>query len=221
MNRTYVWRGGSERVRRQGEKLAVQVLILPALFDEANRMRRFTVQLMHSLADAGIGTLLPDLPGTGESETEIARVSSHHWIEAIRAVAELLPSGPRRTVAIRGGALLDYYARGHASDKVLHAAWRLSPESGKRILRDLHRTRLAGSREAGGYAIGPDLHAFLDTAEPRDLGARTMRLSSDPLPAYVRIDAAPLWRRAEPGEDPDMVARVADDIIAWARPCAV
>ena len=42
---------------------AVRVLILPAWFDEANKLRRFTVGVMRRLDAAGIDCFLPDLPG--------------------------------------------------------------------------------------------------------------------------------------------------------------
>ena len=36
---------------------------------------------------------------------------------------------------------------------------------------------------------------------------------------WWRIDAAPLWRRAEPGDDPTLVQRLADDIAGWIAAC--
>ena len=50
-----------------------RVLILPAWFDEANKMRRFTVQAMRALDEAGVDAFLPDLPGCiahGRTEPE-------------------------------------------------------------------------------------------------------------------------------------------------------
>ena len=43
---------------------AARLLIVPALFDEANKLRRFTVDAMRRLAAAGVTTILPDLPGS-------------------------------------------------------------------------------------------------------------------------------------------------------------
>jgi hypothetical protein len=44
-----------------------RLLIVPALFDEGNRMRRLTVEVMRRLAASGIASVLPDLPGLQES----------------------------------------------------------------------------------------------------------------------------------------------------------
>ena len=37
------------------------------MFDEANKLRHFTIELMRRLDTAGIDTFLPDLPGCNES----------------------------------------------------------------------------------------------------------------------------------------------------------
>jgi hypothetical protein len=49
---------------------------------------------------------------------------------------------------------------------------------------------------------------------------RVVRLSSDPRPADRKIDAAPLWRRSEPGEDPVLGQQLAADIAEWITSCA-
>ena len=46
---------------------ARRVLVLPALFDEANKLRHFTVQIMRALDELGLDCFLPDLPGCSES----------------------------------------------------------------------------------------------------------------------------------------------------------
>lgn len=214
MNRTYPWKGGEERLRTQGEKLALKVLILPALFDEANRMRRFTIQLMHRLVESKIGSVLPDLPGTGESLLDLEKVSWLDWIEAVRIVGNRLPAGERLTVAIRGGAILDRFAA--ADSNFSHRAWQLSPESGKRMLDGMHRTMIVAGRDVPGYNLSEHLAAPLALAVP-GLADRVVRLASDPVAADHKIAAAPLWRRAEPGEDLALIEQVAADIVVWAR----
>lgn len=236
MNTTYVTGGHAERLRRQGAKLPIQVLILPALFDEANRMRRFTVQLMHRLVEHGIGSLLPDLPGQGESEVPLARVDHYAWWQAFDPLSALLSRSPTFTVALRGGALLDYALSIHGRF-CPQFAWRLSPESGASLLRDLDRAdRLGGSAEPG-YAISAPLRRWMGDTVPRDpddprrvqeeprtvvhlAGVRTVRLDGDERPAEGRLPGTPLWRRAEPGEDAAMVAAAAADIAQWIERCA-
>ena len=46
---------------------AHRLLVLPAWFDEGNKLRHFTVETMRRLDGAGIDSFLPDLPGCNES----------------------------------------------------------------------------------------------------------------------------------------------------------
>lgn len=208
MNCTYRWSGGVERLRTQGEQLPVQVLILPALFDEANRMRRFTVQLMAALATRGVGSLLPDLPGTGESPVDLATLGPTHWREAVDSLRAQFPEETRLTATIRGGALLGDTPRADAR------CWRLSPLTGAAVLRTLDRTVRAGGHEQG-YPMAPAFRAALHVAEPSG-PAHVVRLADDPAPADARLTGPPLWHRAEPGEDLALAEQAAADLAAWA-----
>lgn len=206
----YTWRGGSELLLRHGGGSPVTLLVLPALFEEANRMRRFTVSIMRNLARLDIGTILPDLPGTGESLTPLPDVVLADWHDA---VAALVPHASG-SIAIRGGALLD---------GVFTNRWRLAPETGARLLRDMIRATawsdgltateidaraLAGPIRLAGTIIGPALYAALGDAVP--IGEASS----------VAHDVPKLWRAAEPGDDPDVAQQVAEDIAAWTITCA-
>ena len=210
MNEIYRWRGGSERLLRHGVGSPTTLLILPALFEEANRMRRFTVSVMRNLADRGIGTILPDLPGAGESEQSFADVTMDDW----RAAVSSLTDDIFGSVAIRGGCLMD--------GTIAHR-WRLAPENGERLLRDMVRAtafsmgvsaseideqaRSAPTRLAGNL-LSPALYSALHDAIPVDS-------------AYVtNVEGKKLWRAAEPGDDPEFARLIADDISAWAKSCA-
>jgi pimeloyl-ACP methyl ester carboxylesterase len=221
---SYRWRGGEEHYLRYGEGAAVTLLVLPALFEEANRMRRFTVSLMRALADHGIGTILPDLPGTGESIIEIGDVSLDDWKSAVASVAEIVGK-PLKTISIRGGAILD---------DVANAGWRLAPESGERLLRDMVRaTALSQNMTASaldalarteptrlaGNMVAPDFYAALADASPSTGRYRTVRLEDGAANCDIRLVGAKLWRAAEPGEDPALVRAAACDIAAWIRTC--
>jgi hypothetical protein len=209
MSETYRWRGGTEHMLRHGAGSPVTLLVLPALFEEANRMRRFTVSIMRQLAVQNIGTILPDLPGTGESEMPLSNVNLLDWHEAIA----MLSSNALGSVAIRGGALLD----GASNNR-----WRLAPETGERLLRDLTRAtalsvgvpaseidrqaRKTPTRLAGNM-IDPALYRALHDAALVD-GAHT-----------TTVEGPKLWRTAEPGDDPVYAKLVADDIALWTRTC--
>ncbi len=218
MIESYTWRGGSEFLLRHGAGARITLLVLPALFEEANRMRRFTVSMMRELAARGIGSVLPDLPGTGESLTTIADTSLGDWCDAAAAVADRIRADGQRcySIAIRGGALLD---------GVADRGWRLAPETGDRLLRDMVRaTALTSGVKAGdidararveavslaGNTISPELYTGLSVA---------MLPHSDRRVAPLADDWPRLWRAAEPGDDPAMVTAAADDIVSWVATC--
>jgi alpha-beta hydrolase superfamily lysophospholipase len=228
LTETYTWRGGSEGLLRHGAGSPITLLILPALFEEANRMRRFTVSVMRELATRGVGTILPDLPGTGESLTELAEVSFDDWQAAIDSLSETIRGahGKCLTVAIRGGAVLDAAAE---------FGWRLAPESGERVLRDLLRaTALSSGTSAGeidrlarvqpttlaGQQLSPALYNALSLASISTGDRRTARLTDDAGLRDVSLDGTRLWRNAEPGDDPGFVQAVASDIAEWTATCA-
>ena len=48
---------------------------------------------------------------------------------------------------------------------------------------------------------------------------RTVRLDTDPKPADRHVPGTPLWRRAEPDNDPALAAILADDIADWIAAC--
>lgn len=210
MNEIYRWRGGRENLLRHGAGSPVTLLVLPALFEEANRMRRFTVSVMRHLAMQNIGTILPDLPGTGDSETAICDTILSDWQDAVSALA----ADVWGSISFRGGALLD---------GACNKRWQLAPETGERLLRDMVRaTAFSGDtsvaeldREAGirptrlvGNLISPAMF----------LALRNATVVSG---AYVSDVAGPkLWRSAEPGDDAAFAERVADDIAAWVETCA-
>ena len=105
MSLSYSWRGGEELWPRYGANLPIQAIIIQPLFEEANRCRRLLVSVMRGLAANGIGSVLPDLPGTGESRTEISEVAFSDWQEALSAFVETVE--PVIIASLRGGALLD------------------------------------------------------------------------------------------------------------------
>lgn len=206
----YRWRGGEEFVFRLGVNCPRQAIVSPALFEEANRTRRLVVTLMRQLEARGIGTSLPDLPGTGESLASLAETSFEDWREALACAAEAV--GATMMLSLRGGALLD--------DAAGLPCWRLAPAEGASVVRDLERAgAIGGGRLLAGYEIAPAMLDALRTATVQG-EARTVRLESDQAPADLRLPGAPLWRRAEPDEDPALADALADDIARWAGTCA-
>lgn len=178
-----------------------RLLIVPALFDEANRMRRFTVEVMRRLDGAGVDCFLPDLPGCNESLQPIEAQTPQSWRDAMTAAAAHFAA--THVLGIRGGALLTPAGL---------PGWHYAPAKAATILRQLLRARVLAAREAGiaenaddllaagvegglelaGFRLGPAfLRAFPDLAAP----AGATAIDQD------TIGGGGLWLRAEPGED--------------------
>ena len=210
---SYRWHGSEELWVRVGAHHPQQILIIEPLFEEKNRTRRLIADVMRGLDRLQIGSTLPDLPGTGESLTEIAEFSFEDWKEAIAAAN--LAIAPTITVSLRGGALLDFGAQ---------HAWRFAPETGARIVRDLKRSQLASAATAplyAGHALSSQFLAELEAAtSPTHANLRTVRLNSDAAEADAKLAGTPLWRRAEPGDDPELAAAMVADIAWWMSQCA-
>jgi len=180
-----------------------RVLILPALFDEANTLRRLTLQIMRALDAAGIDAFLPDLPGCNESLAPLNKQTIAHWKVAALAAAE--QASATHVLAIRAGALL---APSHLP------GWHYAAQTGPKLLRGLIRARTIASRESrreetseelmeigrrdglilAGWHIGAQMFGELETAVPNE-SAYQAKIAQKDLPG------AGLWLRAEPDED--------------------
>ncbi len=181
-----------------------RVLVLPALFDEANKLRHFTVEVMRRLDMAGVDAMLPDLPGCNESLAPLEDQTLQGWREAADAAAGHF--GATHVLAIRGGALCALAGL---------PVWRYVPATGPSILRAMLRARVIASKEAGaeenredlleqgreaglelaGYRLGGQIIRELETAEPSGGAALANIAQGD-------LGGAGLWLRAEPDHDP-------------------
>jgi len=205
----YDWAGGREAMLRFGPDTGPVVVAGLPLFEEANRTRTFVVTILRALAERGIAGALPDLPGQGESliQTEQATLTG------MRAgfAAACAPFDTAYAFAIRSGALLDTHAE-------VAGRCHFVPATGAELVRELGRIR--GAQDANNYAgnlLSPALLAEFDDATPA--AARTVRLEGDARAADAKLRGAPLWRRAEPDNDPALATLLADDIAAWVRAC--
>jgi hypothetical protein len=191
-----------------------RVLVLPALFDEANKLRRFTAEVMRRLAGAGVDAFLPDLPGCNESLAPLEEQTLHGWQQAATAAAEHF--GATHALALRGGALC-------APDLPV---LRYAPATGASILRAMLRARVIASKEAGveenrdgllelgrddglelaGYRLGAEMIRELETAEPSGGAALANIAQGD-------LGGAGLWLRAEPDHDPAQATTLAAIVV--------
>lgn len=186
-----------------------RLLVLPAWFDEANKLRRQTVEVMRRLALSDIACILPDLPASNESEAALATLTLADWQEAAEAAAAHFRA--THVLAIRAGVIL-------APPGL--PGWAYAPTGGRSTLRGMLRARTIAAKEAGraervedlveigrrkgielaGWHLGADMFRALETAEPSD------RLA---LVEQADLGGGGLWLRAEPGEAPEQADALA------------
>lgn len=177
-----------------------RLLIVPALFEEANRTRRLAVEVMRRLDKAGIDCVLPDFPGCNESLQPLAEQTLESWRAAMAAAAAAFAAS--HVLAVRGGAL--FVPPGLPG-------WLLAPANGASQLRQMLRARIVASREAGreesqedllarGQAKGLELSGY-------PLSAAFLREFPSLLPPVApglsvieqaMLGGSGLWLRAEP-----------------------
>lgn len=192
-----------------------RLLIVPPLFDEANRMRRMLVDCMRLLDSGGVDTFLPDLPGCNESLQHFEAQSLHGWRSAMQIAARHFRASD--VLAVRGGALVFPNAL---------PGWALEPVKGATILRQLIRARVIASREAGNLE---DSAALLDLGRAEGLelagwqcGASLIAGLENALPpieghhliAQSQLGGGSLWLRAEPTAAPEQSAALARIILS-------
>ena len=199
-----------------------RLLIIPPLFEVANKLRHLAVAVLERLDAAGIDGFLPDLPGCNESLAPLAQQTLGGWRAGAAAAAQHF--GATAVLTMRGGALLRPAGL---------PGWDYAPQDGAKILRGLVRARIIASREAGneesrdeieaqgrtegvtlsGWQIGPDMFTALETAVPsaREVGVTLIDQET--------IDGRPLWLRAEPDHAPAQADALAAVIaIAMRQP---
>lgn len=197
-----------------------RLLVLPALFDEANKLRRLTVEVLHRLDLSGIDGVLPDLPGCNDSLAPLEDQTFEHWREC--AVSAMAHFRPTHVLAIRGGALLD---TGNLP------GWRFAPVNGRSVLRAMLRARAIAAKEAGrdetleglqaaarsegielaGWRLGARLFTGLEQATPPEV----TRLADLGL---ADVGGSGLWLRAEPDENAEQADALAAIIAIGMRP---
>jgi hypothetical protein len=193
---------------------ALRLLVLPALFDEANKLRHLTVEVLRRLDVIGIDAFLPDLPGCNESAAPLEHQTLTRWTAAAQAAASHFAA--THTLAIRAGALC-------APANL--PALRYAPATGSSLLRGLLRARIIASKEAGieedreallergrceglelaGYRLGAQMVRELESAEPTG-GAALVNI------AQADLGGAGLWLRAEPDHSPEQADALAQRV---------
>ncbi|MEZ5688856.1 MAG: hypothetical protein R3E21_08775 [Caenibius sp.] len=180
------------------------LLVIPPLFDEANKLRYFLGSVMRLLNRAGIGSVMPDFPGVNESLQPLETQTLAHWQNCANAAATHFSA--THVLTVRASAIL-------APPGL--SGWRYAPLPAANALRTMLRARVVMSREAGreetqsrlaergrvaglelaGHHIGPQMFAEMESARLPDSG----RLADVD---QQTVGGSGLWLRAEPDHDP-------------------
>ncbi|PKO45803.1 MAG: hydrolase 2, exosortase A system-associated [Betaproteobacteria bacterium HGW-Betaproteobacteria-4] len=171
------------------------VLVVPAFNEEMNRCRSMVTIQAQALAKAGVGTLVVDLFGTGESDGEYGEARWDIWIDNIRQCVEWLEAtqagGCSALLGIRLGVPLALEAIRNLPHVKAVVAWQAVTD-GKHYLTQFMRMRIAAnmdrtdipkettggmrgqlaagqSIEVAGYEIAPELAHSIDGLRLIDL----------------------------------------------------
>ena len=193
-----------------------RILVLAPLFDEHNKMRHQLVEVMQRLDQAGLDSILPDLPGSNESLEPLQDQSLGSWRTAIEAAAKHWRA--THVLAVRGGGLL---APGG------YPGWLYGAVAGKQLLRSMIRARTIAAREQGreesseallgtgrtqglelaGWSLGPQM--VRDLEESQKPAPETLSLIE-----HAALGGTPLWLRAEPDSDAEQADALAGQLTA-------
>lgn len=172
------------------------VLVVPPFNEEANRCRSMVTLLARSLAEHGIGTLMVDLHGTGDSEGGYVDARWPAWLDDLRAGLQWLEQRRGGCVALLGirlGAILAAQLQTSLTRDVSLVLWQPVLD-GKLHVNQFLRVRMAAQLdrpdlpkentssmrkilasgaplEVAGYELHPELVAAIDAARLGDAPA--------------------------------------------------
>lgn len=171
------------------------VLVVPAFNEEMNRCRSMVTIQAQALAKVGIGTMVVDLFGTGESDGEYGEARWGNWIDNIRQCVDWINAskhgGCSALLGIRLGVPLAIEAMQSIPDVRALVAWQPVVD-GKHYLTQFMRMRIAAnmdrtdipkettggmraqlaagqSIEVAGYEIAPELAHSIDALKLTEL----------------------------------------------------
>lgn len=142
------------------------VLVVPPFAEELNKSRRMLNLQARCLAEAGVGMLIVDLYGTGDSEGDFADARWHIWLEDLSCAKRwLLDKGINNIslLGVRMGALLALEAATSRDEKIDQLVFWQPVLRGEMMLTQFLRLRVAANMMGSG-----------DAETTKDLKARLM-----------------------------------------------
>lgn len=210
-----------------GVPLRGHVLCVPPFNEEMNRCRSMLTLQARAFARQGLGMLLVDLYGTGDSEGDHVDARWELWLQDLQAALAWLgqqPGGCVGLLAVRLGAILAAQLMAMPGRPALPLLLWQPVQDGKMHLTQFMRVRMAAqldrpdlpkettasmrqqlaageALEVAGYAIHPELAAAIDGA----------KLAGHALPA----DTAVLWLENASPEKLELGPASQSFVAAW------
>ena len=128
------------------------VLVVPPFAEEMNKSRRMIAEVGRRLETRGVGMLVVDLFGTGDSEGEFAQADWQRWKTDLAAALQWAATegvAIRGMLAIRLGCILGSEALAGIGHSVQRTVLWQPVVSGRRFLEQFLRLRVAASMMGG------------------------------------------------------------------------
>ena len=188
-----------------------RLLILPPLFDEANKLRRLLIGLAQRLSEQHITSVIPDLGGWNESLAAQGNQTLSGWKHAAQAAA--VHFNATHVLAVRTASIL--------APRSL-PGWVYAPAAPSQTLRTMARAQSLAASEAGSPRSASDI---VETAARYgglfagwDLGARMVRELREATDAtsaaheeiaHAQVGGSPPWLQSESSDSAKQAAAIA------------
>lgn len=204
---------------QQAELASHALLVVPPFAEELNKSRRMLAMLGHALSQRGVGVMIPDLYGTGDSAGDFKDARWESWLTDLERCAEWLRAEGVQRISILGvrlGAILASEFSHRLGDTCHDMLFWHPVVSGRQALNQFLRLRVAvgmfsgdsketttslledlragNSLEVAGYELTPELALTLEgkslNAEKPRIGSSLIWLNVTPRPETAPVGAA-------------------------------
>ncbi len=196
------------------------IIMIPPLFGEMNKIRSILIDVARQLSDRNISCLIPDLPGTNESKAAFNTQNLSLWRDAIAQCAQQHQA--THIASFRSGCLID-----NIGSQYHH--WRLNPTKGASIIKTMLRSKLLSLKESGqhvtsdmlseqasqsgielaGYYINADMFIQMQQAVPAEIDQLIENKLGD------TIKGVAIWLKSEPDYDAELAESITKSLMKW------
>lgn len=210
-------------LRRPAGPCRGAILHVPAFAEEMNKSRRMVRMASTELVAAGYAVMLFDLHGCGDSSGDFHEARWDGWVDDVdRAASELATrvDAPLCLWGLRAGCLLAAQAAARRGDVGRYLFWQPSG-SGRQVLQQFLRLKLAASMEGGGpRETLEQMRSRLAAGECIDVAGYSLppavaegleRSALTPPPAPSRVD----WLELSTRPEPELLAASRPVVAGW------